>query len=370
MNIKQLLDTRKLQEHLQNGYITERKHPQLPLSILNYTPKATYENVWDDVTMTCRGLIVDDEGTIVARPFRKFFNENTEGFPETFIENFPTNEPLIMEKMDGSLGIFWEYDGCYGIATRGSFESAEAAWATDQLSTINVAPLIENSQNGLTPLFEIISPINRIVVDYTGRYGLYLLGLVGKVTGCEINYDSLVSIGASVGVPVCKAYRFENGWKDCFGHDEPNREGYVLTWRGYNTLKVKVKFDTYKRLHRLYHGASTRSILELLKNGQTVTSLTENAPKEFVEFVHSERDRLEDMLMSHIRGAFALYNSRPNTEERKAIALHFKAFPEVASIAFRILDGKDFMQAAWSAIERKLKEGRYTCWKFTRATAS
>lgn len=369
MNIKQLLDTQKLQEHLQNGYITKRRHPQLSLSIFNYTPKTTYENLWDDVTMFCRGLIVADDGTIVARPFRKFFNENTEGFPETFVENFLKEEPMIMEKMDGSLGVFWKYMGCYGIATRGSFESEEAAWATEQLRHIDVAPLIENSRNGMTPLFEIVSPINRIVVDYSGRYGLYLIGLVDKVTGCETNYDGLVSIGASVGVPVCKAYRFENGWRGCFGHDEPNREGYVLTWRN-RRLKVKVKFETYKRLHRLYQKGSTKHVLEVLKNGNSITELTNGTTEDFKRFIEAECSMLESYFTMYIGSAFQVFNRRPSTTDRKILALYFQEYPQYSGTLFRMLDGKDFVKSAWSAVDRLLKEGNIKCWKFTKAATS
>lgn len=43
------------------------------LTIFNYTNKAAYGRFWNDATTACRGLIVDRDGRIVARPFPKFF---------------------------------------------------------------------------------------------------------------------------------------------------------------------------------------------------------------------------------------------------------------------------------------------------------
>lgn len=56
------------------GYVRVQKHPDLDLFIGNYTEKAQYDQVWNDATINCRGLIWDIHGRIVARPYRKFFN--------------------------------------------------------------------------------------------------------------------------------------------------------------------------------------------------------------------------------------------------------------------------------------------------------
>ncbi len=29
---------------------------------------------WDDITLNCRGLILDNEGRVIAKSFQKFFN--------------------------------------------------------------------------------------------------------------------------------------------------------------------------------------------------------------------------------------------------------------------------------------------------------
>jgi RNA ligase len=63
-----------LNKYFEEGLVYKQVHPTLPLTIWNYTEKVQYEGLWDDVTLQTRGLVTDDKGNVVARPFRKFFN--------------------------------------------------------------------------------------------------------------------------------------------------------------------------------------------------------------------------------------------------------------------------------------------------------
>ena len=131
MKLNELLDVKLLDQHRMNRLVGCQIHPVLPLRIYNYTSAAQFDPHWGDGTIDyCRGLIVDNEDSIVARPFKKFHNLNTESIPETMETNLPVLEPTITKKLDGSLGIYYAYDGFEGIATRGSFTSDQAKWAT------------------------------------------------------------------------------------------------------------------------------------------------------------------------------------------------------------------------------------------------
>ncbi|QOR67967.1 hypothetical protein IM538_07490 [Cytobacillus suaedae] len=61
---------------VEQKYISRREHPtNKDIIILNYTENATYEKRWNELTLNCRGLIVNERtGEILARPFPKFFN--------------------------------------------------------------------------------------------------------------------------------------------------------------------------------------------------------------------------------------------------------------------------------------------------------
>ena len=74
MKLYDLFGYREYMYMLDQGYVRENFHPTLDLRIINYTEKAQYDNEWNNVTTKCRGLIVNSEGTVIARPFDKFLN--------------------------------------------------------------------------------------------------------------------------------------------------------------------------------------------------------------------------------------------------------------------------------------------------------
>ena len=45
---------------IEQGYITSQVHPNLPLTIYNYTAKAQFDRYWVDATLACRGLVLDN----------------------------------------------------------------------------------------------------------------------------------------------------------------------------------------------------------------------------------------------------------------------------------------------------------------------
>ena len=146
------------------------------LTLFNYTAKAQYEARWNFFETVSRGLILNNvTGRIVARPFEKFFNWGEGGRT--------TDAPIdyVMEKLDGSLGIMYEHEGEFKIATRGSFDSDQAIWATEFIQSKKRHP--KDTVGEYTLLFEIIYPDNRIVVDYGQREDLVLLALRHNPTG-------------------------------------------------------------------------------------------------------------------------------------------------------------------------------------------
>ena len=135
----------KLNEYFEKGLVYKQVHPTLPLTIWNYTEKVRYEGLWDEITLQTRGLVTDNEGNVVARPFKKFFNIEEGKFE-------PTEEFEVYEKMDGSLGIVFWYQGQWVVATRGSFTSDQAIKAKELLKKYNTDIMFRH----LTYCFEII----------------------------------------------------------------------------------------------------------------------------------------------------------------------------------------------------------------------
>lgn len=376
--LDKLLDYGKLQEHIDAGLVSIRQHPSLPLVIYNYTPRAAFANVWGDgVIDYCRGLIVHGvTQEVIARPFKKFHNLNTPQIPETLEKNLPFGtHPNVTEKMDGNLGIFYRIGDEYGIATRGSFESDQAKWATAwykyQVAAGRLQPFTENSP--WTPLFEIIYPENRIVVDYDFE-GLVLLACVHKTTGMEYNQDFVETAGAIRGFTdryVVKNYGTKN-LGSILNSDETNREGYVLTfYRGFDEppLKLKVKFDDYCRLHKIVTGVSPRAIWEKLLLRADMSWL-ETTPPKFKFWASLWVDKLFADFNAIYSAAEAIYIDRPiyNPDEGMTLRSHrsdsanyfkrevenTKCNPGVLGILFAMLDGKNAKQiddAIWKLVE-------------------
>ena len=135
----------KLNDYFEKGLVYKQVHPTLPLTIWNYTEKVQYEGLWDEITLQTRGLVTDNEGNVVARPFKKFFNIEEGKFE-------PTEKFEVWEKMDGSLLIVFWYEGKWIVATRGSFTSDQAIKGIELLKKYNTDIMFRH----LTYCFEII----------------------------------------------------------------------------------------------------------------------------------------------------------------------------------------------------------------------
>lgn len=148
----------EIKPHIESGLVSEQSHPENPdIRIFNYTQKCQFSKEWNDVTRACRGLILNVKtGEIVANPFPKFFN-----YGEVDVK-IPAEKPIVIEKMDGSLGILYWLHGDPYIATRGSFVSEQALWATKWFRE-NCDP--DKFNQDYTFLFEIIYPANRSAIS-------------------------------------------------------------------------------------------------------------------------------------------------------------------------------------------------------------
>ncbi len=323
------LDIEAIQREIAAGYINEQSHPIAPFRILNYSQRAQFDWRWNAETMQCRGLIIDQSWEVVSRPFPKFFSvEQLNGI-------VPVEPFEAYEKLDGSLGILYHVDGEPCIASRGSFTSEQAHRATQiyrqKYRNVQVDP-------ALTYLFEIIYPENRIVVDYGNKEDLILLAVIETATG---NEQPLPEIG----FPVVKRYDGFSQFDDLMATQDGTREGFVVRFE--SGQRVKIKFDEYKRLHKLLTGVSPKAIWEVLQAGDDLSKVIERVPDEFFRWVRETE--------SDLRAAFAKIEATARGEmtfggSRKEIAERFKRcqFP---SVMFLMLDGRDYSGAIWRIVK-------------------
>ena len=232
-------------------------HTDGPLRILNYTAKATYSRHWNEATIACRGLILDDADGVVARPFPKFFGPSEPDAPA-----IPTGQPMaVTAKLDGSLGIAYTHpEGDVRLATRGSLASRQAIEATriwhEKYRHVAIP-------EGVTPLFEIIYPDNRIVLDYGEMRDLVLLALIDIETGADIDVGRLDWPG-----PRAETMSFADfgSLLDHISSDSGSDcEGYVArfaTGEARPHTRFKVKFPAYVAAHRIVFGLTSTRVWE------------------------------------------------------------------------------------------------------------
>jgi RNA ligase len=324
---------------INNGMIIDNRHKTLPLTILNYSKIAQFEKNWDDLTLQCRGLVIDDDYNVVTRPFRKFFN-----MEELKANEIPREEYDIYKKMDGSLGILFFYADNWHMATRGSFTSVQAMEGLRILQK-KYANLNDKLDIEVTYLFEIIYPENRIVVDYGGMEDLVLLGAVHTESGQEIALENI-----NIGFP--KTERIEiKDFKTLKDLNIKNEEGFVVRFKPSN-FRMKIKFEDYVSLHAIVTEFSNKKVWEALRDHVDLALLLENVPDEFYDKVKIVKDELEKgyMIIEQTAKEAKIVVSQMSTRKEMALYLleHHK---EIMSVVFSMLDSKNYESIIWKMLE-------------------
>lgn len=336
-----LLNT--LERYYKEGWLIKQTHPTLPLTIWNYSQTTQYAGKWDDVTLMCRGLITDNEsGEIVGRPFKKFFNweEN---------KHTPTKDFDVFTKEDGSLGIAFNYKGNWTFASRGSFTSEQAVWATEFINENLINGVAAMFDKGLTYLFETVYKENRIVVDYGDYEGLILLGAVDTKTGEDLPYNKLLEYAYFF--DVVKKWDGITDFTKLKEMVDNNSEGFVVRFT--NGDRMKIKGEDYLRLHKIMTSVSTTSVWEVLSTGGDFEEVLKDVPDEFYDKI---KEVVRDLTVrfGNIKKDYLNYyldiTDRVLSTDRKGFAEEAKRFPHPA-ILFAMFTGKSVDPIIWKIVK-------------------
>jgi RNA ligase len=344
-----LMDPLELAAAIDDGLVRAKRHPELPLTIYNYAEKADYSRTWTPVTTQCRGLVVHDNGDIVARPWPKFFNYGEREVGTWGGGNVPVE---VVDKLDGSLGILVQpraadtSDVQPLIATRGSFTSDQAEHATRHYAERYARRW--NPAPWLTYLFEIVYPANRIVCDYGQLDDLILLGAVDTVTGEAFGpTDLFVDHWPGPRAEVLPEKTMTDVLKRT---DRQGAEGVVvrITDGPDKGLMFKLKQADYVAAHRIVTGLNARTVWEAYGNG-TVEDLLASLPDEFHGWVQTQTNQLVSEVVRAERAARneyrritgdLLWKHSPDDYTRGDFAREAKHYSDPA-LLFALLDGKD-----------------------------
>jgi len=155
-------------EHSLNGEIVHLIQPQ------HIGTKWTQDN------KHMRSVVVNYEGEVISAGFPKFTNygENPDHFPvPTSLRNC-----TVMEKLDGSLLIVSKYNGQYILRTRGTVDASTMAngHELELFKEKFLKSLTHDTPDtwNVSILFEWVSPINKIVLNYGDEPDWYVVGIV------------------------------------------------------------------------------------------------------------------------------------------------------------------------------------------------
>ena len=300
------------------------------------------EEGWE-IRRECRGLIFDDQGYLISRPYHKFFNMNERD--ETDIKNLPFfREHNVLEKLDGSMVRPFMLNSELRLGTKMGITDT-SMMAEEYLAGhhVNLHDQIEIwLAEGWTPIFEFVGPHNKIVVDYD-QPGLYLTALREVDTG---NYLDIQKFTHYTKKHNHKALSSDNGQLDA-RIDEirsaKNSEGVVIRW--YDGHMVKVKNDWYLRLHKTKDAISTdRKVVYYIINNElddimAILDATDKTRVRDIEdwfwMVYNDKRQHLDSLYKEVRTKFG----DGRGEFARTLAKDISGFDK--SAMFSMWDGHD-----------------------------
>lgn len=228
------------------------------LVILNYDQIESRPKT-HPVVRDCRALVLEvDTWRAVGRGFQRFFNLGE--CPEEDAR-FDWTRVYCQEKCDGSLALLFRHKGELVVTTRGSFAGGrpnpDVATTWQELfwsSGINREKAEAILTEGLTLVFELCSPLNKVVRLYR-EPTLFLLDAFwsegdGRKDALGPVWCDWLANRLGVKRPTTYKVRGPGDLDDLLQAGvEPTFEGFVAT--DSNRLKVKVKNPKYIALHHL-----------------------------------------------------------------------------------------------------------------------
>lgn len=212
---------------------------------------------------------------------------------------------------------------------------------------------------------------NRVVVDYMGEEKIVFLST--SINGEEQHWTTSLSIFNASGIKKEDIVKTEQHF--AFGSDLykslkdkniKNEEGFVLRFHPGN-FRMKIKFEEYVRLHRLFTSFSNVDIWEYLKDKKDINHLLERVPDEFDKWVKETISNLryhkyaieERAGKTHDYFRYGKYGDRETEPTKKEFAEHLefcKVEPSIRSICFAIWDGKAYDHIIWKIVKPKYQK--------------
>ena len=313
---------------------------------------------WQQDNKHMRSVVVNYEGEVISASFPKFTNwgENPDNFPvPTSLKN-----ATIVEKLDGSTLIVSKYNGQYILRTRGTVDASTMAngFELELFKEKILFPLAKNVGNigetwEFSILFEWVSPINKIVLNYGDEPDWYLVGMIWHGDYELHSQSDLDEFAKRHNLKRPATYTFSDV-NDLLQNVEEwkGKEGVCVYSKNDQSIH-KVKSSDYLIKHRFKSEATLENTLDLyFSYGKPLyqefeSKLTETFDYECFEMVRGyasqicdaskEVNKIVDGFKSFIDNQLKVLSTRKE-QAQKVISSYSES--NRSSMIFSLLDGK------------------------------
>lgn len=313
---------------------------------------------WTKQNLIFRSSIWNEKGEPVSLSYKKFFNwfeqPDLAYTPCSITANGGLN---VMEKIDGSTLICSKYNGELIIRTRGTLDARtlDNGGEIDQL--LNMYPQINDIPEGVSYLFEWVTPNNKIVIDY-GELDIYLTNIVNHKDYTYTPQIKLNDITNELGFKQPKSFKFDSIKDLLEGVSKWEKsEGVCVYCKGDQEIR-KVKGEWYLKIHKLKSQiGSFEQVVDLyfsfgcLNYIDTYNAVVNVLDYEIAEQIRGDISKIVDAYKEAnkiIEGMkqFIIKNNLKDIPRKNASEKIFQAYGNTnrAGMVFLLLDDKELNQ--------------------------
>jgi hypothetical protein len=207
---------------------------------------------WKKDNLHFRSSVWNYNGELISASFPKFFNWGEQ--PDLSPVPNSLKHCTVVEKLDGSLLIVSKYNGQYILRTRGTVDASTMAngHELEIFKNTILSKLADNNDTwDYSVLFEWLSPINKIVLNYGDEPSWRLIGFINHINYSLAQQDMLDAMAKKYGFDRPPTYTFsdvEDLLKDV---DQWRGKEGVVVYSKNDQMLHKCKSEWYLKLHYL-----------------------------------------------------------------------------------------------------------------------
>lgn len=348
--------------------------------LLNYN---LFESDLDNkIVKQCRGTCVEvigDSVKVICAPYLKFFDIND---PHADKINWNSSKLKCESKLDGQLEKFFKYNGRgYWVTNGGVSNDTPLDYKTDEVKNYKEllakcfnapavftdddfelkADWVDNIPDGWTLMFEITSPQNKIICEYS-EYKAWFHG-ARDAEGVEHSPEEVKEM---FGIPydIPKRYNLSNK-EDILAALEKfsgkEQEGFVVVDEE-NWTRVKMKCPSYLALKYIRDHDTPEGIwrLCLTESHDDFPELKEKTDKQVEEIKIFKREFISTM--DYAKDVWE--NDYKKNRKEFALWVTSQVPPSLRPIYFKAADGKDsneYLNELWNSWKEKSKGYEVYC---------